>query len=672
MDLTRCKPIFVGPHWDVLFQTKNCEAMLRYVRPERGLRLIWVDAICINQRNVQERGEQVAQMKNIYSNCLRVFLWLGEDVVQRVSGRHPNHQRLETLHDGEHKQPGTSVNSKQSHESFGLVQLFGRRYFKRMWVIQELILAPRVVIPIGNTFYWIDRHTGAWFAQSIKQLQAVLPWVESISRGSMVGADSYYELAALTYGSTASDPRDRLFAVLGLLKTTSTSPDDSRKSFLGQISADYSLSTRHFTVGFFAHCLLIERVTSLLHQAAGTRCQSGYPTWTPGWNTWETFRYSDLEPRRENELFLLENCRETLQVDGLAYCCISFDPVLRSQLPHTPWFSIGVEAKSGTISLCLVRIQVIKYLERRLVQWRHYFYRVSCNDSTLKEGIAFCTQQNDEGNIVQSLDELYAIVPGYPREKFECLIFLILRPVKDKNLSFQLVATANAIDAYSSNQSKLDRSNLPLFHIYSTVYSVIEDLHFFFHGFRGTNEQDLSFSNVMAEGLFLFRDITWKELLPLWLAVIRETYGMEQYATRNLHDVILALRPPGCQAWVGHGYIEVGLEDVQYAKSMPKRQSGWLPISDIPSLIERHRLGSFRYPISAIKAVVQSYIETKGAGHQLEKMYTAGHLGWSDGEVAARLRAGPKEDDRLHVSPCRNPFVEQLGLDGRVLQVRIV
>jgi len=58
-DYTLCRPAFVGPHWDVLFQSRNCWEMLRFIRPRREILLVWVDAVCINQNDVKERGEQV-------------------------------------------------------------------------------------------------------------------------------------------------------------------------------------------------------------------------------------------------------------------------------------------------------------------------------------------------------------------------------------------------------------------------------------------------------------------------------------------------------------------------------------------------------------------------------------------------------------------------------------
>ena len=76
-DYTRDKPVYVGEFWDILLQTSNCWNMLQYLRPSRGYRLIWVDAICINQEDTRERSVQVAKMGSIYSHSLRVVIYLG-------------------------------------------------------------------------------------------------------------------------------------------------------------------------------------------------------------------------------------------------------------------------------------------------------------------------------------------------------------------------------------------------------------------------------------------------------------------------------------------------------------------------------------------------------------------------------------------------------------------
>jgi hypothetical protein len=57
--------------------TENLHHALRYLRYEDKDRILWIDLICINQDNFQERGHQVAQMKDIYKEAEQVLIWLG-------------------------------------------------------------------------------------------------------------------------------------------------------------------------------------------------------------------------------------------------------------------------------------------------------------------------------------------------------------------------------------------------------------------------------------------------------------------------------------------------------------------------------------------------------------------------------------------------------------------
>jgi hypothetical protein len=58
--------------------TINCENALRKLRRQDSDRVLWVDAICIDQENPKERGHQVGLMRDIYSNATEVLIWLGE------------------------------------------------------------------------------------------------------------------------------------------------------------------------------------------------------------------------------------------------------------------------------------------------------------------------------------------------------------------------------------------------------------------------------------------------------------------------------------------------------------------------------------------------------------------------------------------------------------------
>lgn len=57
--------------------TMNLEVALRYLRHVSEKRVMWIDAICINQRDIEERGS-VMHMGSVYSGASRVIAWLGE------------------------------------------------------------------------------------------------------------------------------------------------------------------------------------------------------------------------------------------------------------------------------------------------------------------------------------------------------------------------------------------------------------------------------------------------------------------------------------------------------------------------------------------------------------------------------------------------------------------
>ena len=244
--------------------------------------MIWNDALSINQGNLKERGEQVANMGNIYRNCFRAIIYLGPDIIQLPTGRFPRQENLHSLEK-------STINPEFPKSSNLLELILRRRYFSRVWVIQELILSRRSIIRVGDIDFLADASGWKDLSPEWKWESTEAPWVQNLGK-QQVPVNDVCELLALTSKSQAADPRDRLFGVLNLLKA------EARDATL---FPDYSLSAANVFTGFFAHCLInLKMVGQFLH-AVGLS-QPSSPSWVPGWASQES--WISLFSKRTNDL----------------------------------------------------------------------------------------------------------------------------------------------------------------------------------------------------------------------------------------------------------------------------------------------------------------------------------------------------------------------------------
>lgn len=113
------------------------DALLHFRQPDRS-RSIWVDSICIDQTNVEERSLQVQRMATIYRQAEKVLIWLGND--DGFAG--PAFQSLRMMADGKHS------DFQKSIEPLG--RLSQRSWFRRAWVIQEVVMARKAFVVCGK------------------------------------------------------------------------------------------------------------------------------------------------------------------------------------------------------------------------------------------------------------------------------------------------------------------------------------------------------------------------------------------------------------------------------------------------------------------------------------------------------------------------------------------
>jgi hypothetical protein len=62
----------------ILNITTNLNQALQAIRHKDTARVLWIDAVCINQTDLKEKGHQVALMGQIYHDATRVVIWLGD------------------------------------------------------------------------------------------------------------------------------------------------------------------------------------------------------------------------------------------------------------------------------------------------------------------------------------------------------------------------------------------------------------------------------------------------------------------------------------------------------------------------------------------------------------------------------------------------------------------
>jgi hypothetical protein len=252
---------------------QNCYSALTRLRNDT-VRCLWVDAICINQEDDDERSAQVRMMDRVFARASRVIVDLGDET--------PGSRLLfDELQEAEevNKLTGKYTRLRPNDR---IVQelgcLYRRPWFSRIWVVQEVVANPNVTIMCGNC-------QSSWAALSSCDMGYSVTRVDSMEDPPILRMKSPYNLSEYklpnglwkilldTRSLVASDPRDRVLAILSLLGPGL----DIRDQLV-----DYSQSTE----------VIFTRVGKLLLSQVGlkllTAARYGHvremPSWVPDWS----------------------------------------------------------------------------------------------------------------------------------------------------------------------------------------------------------------------------------------------------------------------------------------------------------------------------------------------------------------------------------------------------
>lgn len=221
--------------------TANLAAALVQIRSPDKPRTLWIDQICINQDDVEERNKQVALMRRIYSKAENVVVWLGEEGPddEMAFGFVPillSH--LPPLSAG-HEVTRQGLVARQAIPLVGspawiaLSRIFNRRYFRRSWIIQEVALARHAMVHCGPYVIEWDLLAAAssyqmgQLASDAENAHDAVAAIMGFHRNDHGRGNNLVDALFMSYRFNCTDPRDKVFAMLGLIQALVLQPDYS-------------------------------------------------------------------------------------------------------------------------------------------------------------------------------------------------------------------------------------------------------------------------------------------------------------------------------------------------------------------------------------------------------------------------------------------------------------
>jgi len=299
--------------------TVNLLRALRSLCHESKELPFWVDAVCIDQNNLEERGQQVGIMGAIYASAWKTIIYLGESDSESSRAI----RALNNLNTAA-EFPGGPIDTKGIKNCI-VSSILSRPWFTRVWVLQELVLSQNPIIQCGhsrvrwgrlpNLLTQIQQHihkspskiqspppNPSEAEQLVIDMQEARERIQLGSISKELGSrkqKNLFDLVRWRSGLGAKDPRDIIYAHIGMVNQmnkdqvyleyrTEAEPQGTVMSkWLGQdITVEYGKPVPEVYNGFAR--VLIEYSQDLSF-AAGIEAahpqarMPGLASWAPDW-----------------------------------------------------------------------------------------------------------------------------------------------------------------------------------------------------------------------------------------------------------------------------------------------------------------------------------------------------------------------------------------------------
>jgi hypothetical protein len=298
-------PTIVTPaYWngnaiDITENLFRCLQRLRYTKSDRRL---WIDALCINQEDMAERGQQVALMRSIYSSASNVLAWIGEEDKNTLEGmialeslamhwdnRKVDMRALLVSSEGL-RASATKLWALMRKEK--VASVVDRDWFKRAWTFQEICLSYKAEICCGRyTLPW-KVMVNAWLKALELEVESTLFVAKSSTRKCIHSLFAYWLLLNnqctteqdkwcslsrvlhLNQLRGAADARDRIFSLLALAQSNRGEP----------YPVDYRLTAAEVFTQYARRMIQEDNHLAILSDCERVNRSRNLPSWAPDWS----------------------------------------------------------------------------------------------------------------------------------------------------------------------------------------------------------------------------------------------------------------------------------------------------------------------------------------------------------------------------------------------------
>jgi len=270
----------------LVYVLPNLGMALRRLRNESRERILWIDFLCINQANLTELSEQVEQMALIYQSATQVVIFLGDE----MEGTDQAVQLLLDLGNKDLHFPELLAGMDLFDPAgtlLGLITLLQCDWFSRVWTIQESIMARHAVVQRGGTtFAWeeISRASQAFhkhlsccqlYLQNHSPVMDLFVVLHQAVDRFKSSEDEFQrstlrDLLARFRGQNASNPRDHVYSLLGLLEPSQR-----------LLRPDYSLSSSQVFIKTALEIIKAEESLEYLTHIGNSVKNVDLPSWVP-------------------------------------------------------------------------------------------------------------------------------------------------------------------------------------------------------------------------------------------------------------------------------------------------------------------------------------------------------------------------------------------------------